>query len=153
MAEDQVDPWTRARTHLRRRDAVLRPIITSVGPCRLQPMTDLFGALFRSIVAQQISTKAAASIGAKVIAGPCRGVLTPANLLAAPETELQAAGLSTAKRRSLHDLASRIVAGSLRSRRPATAASASIYSISTTMKAGCSGWIRASAMRRHQLLS
>lgn len=104
-----VDPWKKAREHLRRRDAVLRPLLRAVGPCTLQPMTDLFGALVRSIIAQQISTKAAASISAKVIAGPCGGTLSAAKLLAASEAELQAAGLSTSKRRALVDLADHVV--------------------------------------------
>lgn len=103
------DPWKKAREHLRRRDAVLRPLLRAVGPCTLQPMTDLFGALVRSIIAQQISTKAAASISAKVIAGPCGGTLSAAKLLAASEAELQAAGLSTSKRRALVDLADHVV--------------------------------------------
>jgi DNA-3-methyladenine glycosylase II len=101
-------PWKKAHDHLRRRDGVLREIIRVVGPCTLRPMTDLFGALVRSIVAQQISGKAAASITAKLIAGPCGGQLSATKLLACPEEELRSAGLSTAKRRSLLDLADHV---------------------------------------------
>ncbi len=114
MAEQEKDPWAKARTHLRRRDVALRPIITEVGVCTLRRASDLFGALVHSIIGQQISTKAAASIRASLIDGPCRGALTPASILALPESELQGAGLSTAKRRSLLDLAGRIVDGSLK---------------------------------------
>ncbi len=114
MAEQEKDPWTKARTHLRRRDTALRPIITTVGACTLRPAPSLFGALVHSIVGQQISTKAAASIRTRLVDGPCRGTLTAATLLACTEAELQAAGLSTAKRRSLLELAGRIVDGSLK---------------------------------------
>jgi DNA-3-methyladenine glycosylase II len=64
--------------------------------------------LVRSIVSQQISTKAALSIATKLIEGPCGGKLSAANLLACSEEELRSAGLSTSKRRSLLDLADHI---------------------------------------------
>jgi DNA-3-methyladenine glycosylase II len=105
------DPWHRARLHLRRRDAVLKPIITRVGPCTMRPLTDLFAALVRSIVAQQISTKAARSISQKLIDGPCRGVLSAKAILSATDDELRAAGLSTAKRLSLRDLSAHVEDG------------------------------------------
>ena len=54
--------------HLRRVDPHLRAIIDRVGPCRLEPHADRFGALVRSIISQQISTKAAASIDARLVA-------------------------------------------------------------------------------------
>ena len=40
-------------------DPHLRAIIDRIGPCRLEPHPDRFGALVRSIISQQISTKAA----------------------------------------------------------------------------------------------
>jgi DNA-3-methyladenine glycosylase II len=115
MAKTQpVDPWNRARLHLRRRDEVLRPIITHVGPCTLRPQTDLFALLVFAIVSQQISRKAAQSINARLIAGPCRGVLSAQAILASSEEELRGAGLSTAKRLSLLDLSRRVAGGELR---------------------------------------
>jgi DNA-3-methyladenine glycosylase II len=114
MAEQGSNPWAKARTHLRRRDPVLRPIITAAGPCALRPMTDLFGTLVRSIISQQISTKAAASIGTRLIEGPCHGTLSAANLLAASDDSLRETGLSAAKQRSLRDLAVRVDSGSLK---------------------------------------
>src|SRR5262249_4223406 len=96
------------------RDRVLKRLIPLIGDCVLRPQSDLFAALVRSIVAQQISTKAAQSISARLIAGPCAGTLTPVALVAASDEDLRAAGLSTAKRRSLRDLAERIQAGTLR---------------------------------------
>ena len=54
--------WAAAVQHLRRVDPHLRAIIDRIGPCRLEPHADRFSALVRSIISQQISTKAAASI-------------------------------------------------------------------------------------------
>jgi 3-methyladenine DNA glycosylase/8-oxoguanine DNA glycosylase len=51
--------WAAAVQHLRRVDPHLRAIIDRVGPCRLVPHPDRFGALVRSIISQQISSKAA----------------------------------------------------------------------------------------------
>lgn len=103
-----------ARRALSRRDPVLRPLIKRVGPCTLTPQADLFAALVRSIVAQQISTRAAASISARLLAGPCGGTLTPATIVRCSDEELRGAGLSSAKMRSLRDLAERAHTGTLR---------------------------------------
>src|SRR5436305_6826294 len=108
------NPHSAAQRHLSRRDRILKRLISLVGDCGLRPQADLFAALVRSIVAQQISTKAAQSISARLIAGPCAGALTPAALVAARDEELRAAGLSAAKLRSLRDLAERVHAGTLR---------------------------------------
>jgi DNA-3-methyladenine glycosylase II len=108
------NPHSTAQRHLSRRDRVLKRLIPLVGDCVLRPRTDLFAELVRSIVAQQISTKAAQSISARLIAGPCAGTLTAAALVTADDEELRAAGLSTAKRRSLRDLAERVHSGTLR---------------------------------------
>ena len=41
-------------------------MIDRVGPCRLRPGRDRFGTLVRAIIGQQISSKAAASIDARL---------------------------------------------------------------------------------------
>ncbi len=114
MPRTPTDPHAAARRHLSRRDAVLKRLIRLVGPCALRPRDDLFADLVASIVAQQISTKAANSIRAKLIAGPCGGTLTPAALVAAGDDDLRAAGLSAAKRRSLRHIAEQVHSGALR---------------------------------------
>ena len=60
------DRWAAAVRHLRRVDPHLRAIIDRIGPCRLEPHPDRFGALVRSIISQQISSKAAASINQRL---------------------------------------------------------------------------------------
>ncbi len=102
---------TKARRHLARRDPVLKQLIAAVGPCTLRHEPDGFAALVRSIVAQQISTRAAASIHARLLAALGRRRVRPAALLALSDQELRAAGLSASKARSLRDLAEKVHGG------------------------------------------
>ena len=60
-------PYHHARKHLSLHVPVLAPIIERVGPCTLQPNPDSFSVLARSIISQQISTKAAFSISGRLI--------------------------------------------------------------------------------------
>jgi DNA-3-methyladenine glycosylase II len=102
-----VDP-VHARRHLARRDPVLKRLIAAVGPCTLRHEPDGFAALSRSIISQQISTKAAASIHARLLDALGRRGLRPKALLALSDEQLRAAGLSASKVRSLRDLADKV---------------------------------------------
>ncbi len=96
--------------HLRRVDPHLRAIIDRVGPCRLEPHPDRFSALVRSIIGQQISTKAAASINARLVSiggEPHR----PARLIEIGEASLRTVGLSSAKARYVLNLAEAVASG------------------------------------------
>jgi DNA-3-methyladenine glycosylase II len=102
--------WASAVRHLRRVDPHLRAIIDRIGPCRLEPYPDRFGALIRSIVGQQISSKAARSINLKLIAlsgDPHR----PERLIELGETSLKSVGLSGAKARYVLNLAQAVASG------------------------------------------
>ena len=107
------DEFARARRTLSRRDPVLRPIIKAVGPCTLQPIPEPFLVLARAINSQMISTRAAASIFARLEREIAPGGLTPAAVLAASEEQLRAVGLSRSKVLALRDLAGRVVSGAL----------------------------------------
>jgi DNA-3-methyladenine glycosylase II len=93
-----------AQRHLSRGDPILRALIRHVGPCSLRHDSDHFAVLVRSIISQQISTKAAHAIHGRLQAALGKR-LTPRKILAAPEETLRAAGLSQSKARSLLDLA------------------------------------------------
>jgi DNA-3-methyladenine glycosylase II len=102
--------WIAAVRHLRRVDPHLRAIIDRIGPCRLEPHPDRFSALVRSIIGQQISTKAAASIHARLVAiggEPHR----PARLIEIGEADLRTVGLSSAKARYVLNLAEAVAGG------------------------------------------
>src|SRR5689334_326257 len=99
--------------HLRRVDPVLASVIDRVGPCRLETRHEgtHFDALVRSIVYQQLSGKAAATILARVHDLYGGRSPTPAELLATPDELLRTAGLSRQKLSYLKDLADKVDKG------------------------------------------
>jgi len=102
--------WSAAVRHLRRVDPHLRAIIDRIGPCRLEPHPDRFSALVRSIISQQISSKAAQSINARLVAiggEPHQ----PARLIELGETSLRTVGLSSAKASYVLNLAEAVATG------------------------------------------
>jgi DNA-3-methyladenine glycosylase II len=100
--------YQRAQRHLSRRDPVLKRLIREVGPCTLRVNGDHFVVLIKSIVSQQLSIKAAATIHARLVATLAGEALTPASLLLLSEDALVSAGLSRAKRGALRDLATKV---------------------------------------------
>jgi DNA-3-methyladenine glycosylase II len=108
-----------AVAHLRAADPVMSALIDSVGEDGLgderrgRPR-DHYGALVRSIVGQQLSVRAAASIYARLIDRYGGRTPTPAEVLADNPEELRAAaGLSRAKVTFLRSLAEHVTDGSL----------------------------------------
>ncbi|MBX0288947.1 DNA-3-methyladenine glycosylase 2 family protein [Hymenobacter sp. HSC-4F20] len=89
---------TPALLHLSQADAVLARIIRQGQPIQPSAHEDLYLALLRAIVSQQISTKAAAAIWRKVqgLFAP-DGYPEPAALLQLSDEELRAAGISRQK--------------------------------------------------------
>ncbi len=111
-----VFPVAEATAHLTACDPVLAGVITRSGPCVLRPPwgRDLFDALLRSIVYQQLSGKAAETILSRVVAlyAPAP-TPSPEALLATADTVLRAAGLSRNKLLALQDLARHALAGTI----------------------------------------
>jgi DNA-3-methyladenine glycosylase II len=108
-----------AVAHLRAGDPVLRAVIEEIGvdglgdPRRGRP-TDRYGTLVRSIVGQQLSTRAAAAIYARLTDRYGGRTPTPVEVLEDDPEELRAAaGLSHAKVAFLRSLAEHVVDGSL----------------------------------------
>jgi DNA-3-methyladenine glycosylase II len=87
-------------------------VIEAVGPCRLAPTEELshFEAVARSIVFQQLSGKAAATIYGRFEA-LLGGAVRPERFAAVSDEELRAAGLSRQKAAYLRDLATRVITG------------------------------------------
>ena len=97
-----------------RRDPVLAPVIKKHrkrSPLD-SPTLDPFPALVRTITAQQISTKAAATIHGRLVAHMPKGV-TPDALLALTDDQFRQAGLSRQKIGYLRDLALKVKSGDL----------------------------------------
>jgi DNA-3-methyladenine glycosylase II len=74
---------------------------------------DAYGALLRAIVGQQLSTKAARTIYARVLDLFDGVTPVPERLLEASEEDLRAAGLSGRKVEYIRDLASHVISGEL----------------------------------------
>jgi DNA-3-methyladenine glycosylase II len=74
---------------------------------------DAYGALLRTIVAQQLSTKAARTIYGRVLEIFGGRTPTPEELLEAGEEQLRAAGLSGRKVTYVRDLAAHVISGEL----------------------------------------
>ena len=78
-----------------------------------EPTGDAYGALLRSIVGQQLSTKAAASIYGRLIDIFGGHAPTPKQLLKADPEQIRSAGLSGPKVAYLRDLAQHVEDGTL----------------------------------------
>jgi DNA-3-methyladenine glycosylase II len=107
-----------ALDHLRAADDVIAALIDEHGELDLAARrrdrpSDAYGALLRSIVGQQLSTKAARSIYARLV--ELFGGHTPApdELLAADPDLVRAAGLSRPKVAYLRSLAEHVLSGEL----------------------------------------
>jgi DNA-3-methyladenine glycosylase II len=103
--------FVKAQRHLKRHDPILKRLITTVGPCVLPLRPNRFEVLVRSILSQQISNKAAISIGLKLQQGLAPHGFTAEGILAASIETLRSAGLSIAKTQALRDLASKVHGG------------------------------------------
>jgi DNA-3-methyladenine glycosylase II len=117
-ARKQGTKWTVDDRALMRADKVLRRVMEGTGPIhpeidRRGSRTDPYEALARAIVGQQLSTKAAASIWAKLLDQFGGRTPTPEQILRKRRTTLRKAGLSNAKVEFLRDLAAHVKDGRL----------------------------------------
>ncbi len=95
--------WQEACDHLVAKDRVMKRLIPQFGDARLQTRGDAFTTLARSIIGQQISTKAAQAVWDRFVLLPRK--MTPANVLKLKVDDMRAAGLSARKVEYLCDLA------------------------------------------------
>jgi DNA-3-methyladenine glycosylase II len=120
-------PWKLppyALSHLRAADPSMARLLTKVGPFTLEVGRggDPFGVLLKSIVCQQLSNKAAATILKRFInlydsGNPNQTTpLTPRpeQILVTSEEAIRGCGLSARKVRSLQELAMKVLTGALR---------------------------------------
>jgi DNA-3-methyladenine glycosylase II len=102
-----------ALEHLRAADPVMGTLIERVGPFTLRAERDRFGMLVRSIISQQISTKAARSIRRRLEELLAPDPLAAAALAGRTDDELRSVGLSAQKVRYLRDLTEHVRDGRL----------------------------------------
>jgi DNA-3-methyladenine glycosylase II len=105
----------KAITHLKKVDPVMADVIGRVGRCTLEPRAEWthFDSLVRSIVYQQLSGKAAATIHGRVLTLIGDGSEAPARIVATSHDALRAAGLSNQKASYVRNLAEHVLDGSL----------------------------------------
>ena len=96
--------WYKAKKILSRRDPVLRKIIKKYNKGFLTTRGDPFFSLCRTVIGQQISTKAADSIWSK-FEKKCKKRITPNVVLKIPSRNLKSAGLSRQKISYLKNIA------------------------------------------------
>jgi DNA-3-methyladenine glycosylase II len=100
----------KAVNHLKNSDAVLASIIARVGPCQVAYREPTFEALARSIVFQQLSTKAARTIYGR-LEEACEGKITPQAIQNLSLGEMRRCGLSKQKIGYIRDLAEHALSG------------------------------------------
>jgi DNA-3-methyladenine glycosylase II len=109
------------REELAASDPVMADLVERIGPIDLakrlrrrkeERPADAFGALLRSIVGQQLSTKAARAIYLRML-DLFDGPPTPEAMLALSEEELRGVGFSRRKVEYVHDLATHVLDGEL----------------------------------------
>ena len=106
----QIDQGLR---HIQKSDPVMRELIRQAGPFTLKLGKDRFHMLVYSILSQQISGKAAASIRAKLLAYLEPDGLAPDRLARLSKEELRTVGISNQKATYLLDLSARVARGDL----------------------------------------
>lgn len=80
-------------------------LIARVGPCQLRPRRQYFVTLCDSIISQQLSAKAAATVFGRFAALYPRCRPTPLGVASTPLQRLRGAGLSRQKAQYLRELA------------------------------------------------
>lgn len=99
-------------THIAQHDSRLASVIVSYPQPTFRPHTDYYRELVESIISQQLSVKAAATIYRRFI-DSFGHVPQPDEILARDDSELRAVGLSGQKTRYIKDLATKVLEGSV----------------------------------------
>jgi DNA-3-methyladenine glycosylase II len=94
-------------------DPILAELIRQWGTCTITPSTDYYHELVSSIISQQLSVKAAATIQARFLGLFNDKLPLPADILGTDTEILRKVGLSYAKVKYVRDLAERISDGRL----------------------------------------
>lgn len=104
MSTPFADQLRTAEAHLSAASPQLATLITKVGPCQLDPNPDVFRVLTGSLISQFISTAAARSITARLVA-KLKGRVNPTRVLALTDADLKECGISGGKAKSVRAVA------------------------------------------------
>jgi DNA-3-methyladenine glycosylase II len=103
---------SKAVSHLKKSDPVMRAIIERVGPCKMQFGEPVFHSLAEAIVYQQLNGKAAVTIF-KRFSALAGDPLMPKGILKLTPEQMRSVGLSKQKSSYLFDMAERANRGEL----------------------------------------
>ncbi|MDB5167102.1 MAG: DNA-3-methyladenine glycosylase [Candidatus Saccharibacteria bacterium] len=104
-----------AAEYLSKNDAALAPVIAQAGIATITPHKNYYQTLVESIVSQQLSVKAAATIFKRFLAlFPDDVFPTPDQILTKNIEELRGVGLSRQKGSYIQDLALKVIEGSVK---------------------------------------
>ena len=103
-----------ATNRLAQSDSVLATVISRVGGCTIRPHSDYFRELVDSIISQQLSIKAAATIVGRFAQLGSGEFPTPDEVVATPHEQIRSLGVSNAKSAALIDLAKHVIEDRLR---------------------------------------
>ena len=95
---------TKATQFLRQADEVMNRIIDGIGACTMQIDPSPFRMLIRSIMGQQLSVAAAATIWERFLDANGSKRVSPVSLANLADTRLRRCGISHAKIRSIRDI-------------------------------------------------
>jgi DNA-3-methyladenine glycosylase II len=99
--------------HLSSHDPVLAAVIKTAGPCTVRPHSNYYEELVDSIISQQLSVKAAATIFKRFKDLFGGDFPAPEQILSKDIDELRSVGLSRGKALYVRDLAQRVVDGKI----------------------------------------
>jgi len=97
--------------YLKKKDKKLGLAIDRIGPIRRQVIPDLFEALVNSILSQQISSKAAATVWNRML--ECLGAITPAAIAKASLEDIQQCGTTFRKAKYIKEIGETVFSGEL----------------------------------------
>ncbi len=104
-----------AATHLAKHDSALAPIIKRAGLSTITPHRNYYQELVESIISQQLSVKAAATILKRFVALFDTGHFpTPEEILQKDIEQLRSVGLSRQKGSYIQDLALKVIEGTVK---------------------------------------
>jgi len=103
-----------AAEHLKQHDLILRPIIERTGPCTILPHKKYYQELVESIISQQLSVKAAATILRRFIDLFGGEFPSPEQILSKDIEVFRGVGLSRGKAAYVRDLAQHVIDGQVK---------------------------------------
>lgn len=114
MTKSSKPRFADAESHLTKADPVMKRLIGERGHCTLKPHNDTFYILCDSIISQQLSVKASATILKRFCSLFPKETPTPELVLKLDDEDIRAVGCSNAKVRYVKDLATKFLDGTLK---------------------------------------